>query len=123
MQPILTRSTTIAGLIVVAIVSTAVLLYVSITREFLPGIVELTTALFGVLIFIIITLVPRRTRHAMRQRLNNVGVDKVGFVAAAVVVLAVTAVLAIQFERFPWPAPLILVALLLTFVVRGNGDV
>ena len=54
----------------------------------------------------------------MQRRLDNVRVGRMGFVAAGVAVLALTAVLALLLEGFPWPAPLILVVLLMAFAIN-----
>ncbi len=122
MQPVLTKPTTLIGLAATAIASLAVLLYISVARDFLPGIVELTTALSVALIFGIMVLVPRRARQTMQLRLNNVRADRIGFAAAAVAVLALTAVIAVIMKSFPWPAPLILVVLLMAFAIRETDS-
>ena len=118
MQPTQARANALIGLGAAAIASIAVLLSVSISRDFLPGIVELTAALSVALIFGVATLVPRESRKSIQRRLNNVRVDRIRFVAAAVAVLAVTAVLAVLMEKFPWPAPLILVVILMAFAIN-----
>ncbi|MCI0874870.1 MAG: hypothetical protein J4N79_11420, partial [Chloroflexi bacterium] len=58
-QSIQTKLAALIGLAAIAFTSIAVLLYISIARDFLPGIVELTVALSVALIFGIVTLVPR----------------------------------------------------------------
>ncbi len=123
MQPILTKLTTLIGLAATAIASIAVLLYISIARDFLPGAVELTAVLSVALIFGIVAFAPRGARQAMQQRLSNVRAGRIGFVAAGAAILALTAVLAVFMKNFPWPAPLILVVLLMAFAIREtDGD-
>ena len=63
-QSIQTKLAALIGLAAIAFNSIAILLYISIARDFLPGIVELTVALSVALIFGIVTLVPRASRHA-----------------------------------------------------------
>ena len=58
-QSIQTKLAALIGLAAIAFTSIAVLLDISIARDFLPGIVELTVALSVALIFGIVTLVPR----------------------------------------------------------------
>ena len=118
MQSIQTKLTTLIGLAAVAFAAVAVLLYLSIARGFLPGIVELTAALSVALIFGAVTLVPRASRQALQRRLSNVRVDRIGFVAAGAAVLALTAVAAVFMKSFPWPAPLLLVVVLMAFAIR-----
>ncbi len=120
MQPVITRQVTFVGLAVTAIASVAILLYVSIVRGFLPGIVELSTVLVVALIFGIVSLAPRGARRVIQERLSNFPAERVVFVAASVAVLAFTAVLALFIEGFPWPAPLLLVVLLLAFAISEN---
>ena len=120
MQPILTNVNMLMGLGLATVASIAVLLYVSIERNFLPGVVELSTALVVALIFGIIALIPRESRRVIKRRLSNVRSDRLRFVAAGVAVLAITAVLALFNENFPWPAPLILVLVLMVFAVRDT---
>jgi len=97
------------------VASVAALLYVSVTRDFLPGIVELTAALSVALIFGVVALVPRGSRQSLLRRLNGVRVGKLRYLVAAAVVLAATAVVAVLREGFPWPAPLLLVVVLVFF--------
>ena len=99
MQPILTRQTTMIGLTAAAIAFIAVLIYVSAARDFLPGIVELASVLSVALIFGIIIFVPRGSRQAMQRCQDNVRVGRIGFVAAKVAVLALTAALLPCFLR------------------------
>lgn len=115
MQPILTKVNTWIVLAMTVIASVAALLYVSITRDFLPGIVELTAALSVALIFGIVALVPRGSRQILLRRLSDVRVGRIRYLVAAVAVLAATAVLAVLKEGFPWPAPLLLVVILVFF--------
>jgi hypothetical protein len=115
MQPTLTKVNTWILLAMTAIASVVALLYVSITRDFLPGIVELTAALSVALIFGVVALVPRGSRQALLRRLNEVRVGKLRYLVAAAAVLAATSVLAVLREGFPWPAPLLLVVLLVFF--------
>ena len=121
-QSIQTKLAALIGLAAIAFTSIAVLLYISIARDFLPGIVELTVALSVALIFGIVTLVPRASRHAAQRRLNNVRVGRIGFVAAGAAVLALTAVLAVFIKSFPWPASLLLVVILMAFAIRETDS-
>ena len=118
MQSISNNVTALTGLAIAAIASVAVLLYVSIARDFLPGIVELTAALSAVVIFGAIALIPRGSRHAIRQRMSTIRVGRIGYVAASVAVLVITAVLAVLNDGFPWPAPLLLIVPLMAFAMR-----
>ncbi len=115
MQPAQTNVTTFIGLAAIASAAMAVLLYVSIARDFLPGAVEMSAALSVALIFGAATLIPRASRHAMLRRLNAHQIGRVGFLAAGVGILAATAALAVIYEGFPWPAPLLLVVLMMVF--------
>jgi hypothetical protein len=115
MQPTLTKVNTWILLAMTAVASVVALLYVSITRDFLPGIVELTAALSVALIFGVVALVPRGSRQVLLRRLNEVRAGKLRYLVAAALVLAATAVLAVLREGFPWPAPLLLVVLLVFF--------
>lgn len=119
-QPTLTKLTTLIGLTATAVASIAVLLYISIARDFLPGTVELTAALSVALIFGIVVLAPRTARREMLERLNNIPGDRIGYVAVGVALLALTALLAAFVKSFPWPAPLILVVLLMVFAFRRS---
>ena len=101
MQPTLTKVNTWILLAMTVIAPVAALLYVSIARDFLPGIVELTAALSVALIFGVVALVPRGSRQALLKRLNGVRVGKLHCLVAAAVVLAVTAVIAVLREGFP----------------------
>jgi hypothetical protein len=118
MQPVTARTNTMIVLVAASIASAAVLLYVSIERNFLPGMVELTTALVLAAIFGAVTLVPRRARNAMMLRLEIVQVGSIRFLAAAVGFLVLTAVLALLSENFPWPAGLLVVVTMLLFAYR-----
>ena len=115
MQPTLTKVNTWILLAMTVVASVAALLYVSVTRDFLPGIVELTAALSVALIFGVVALVPRGSRQSLLRRLNGVRVGKLRYLVAAAVVLAATAVVAVLREGFPWPAPLLLVVVLVFF--------
>ncbi len=84
--------------------------------------VSATAALSVAFLFGVVYLVPRGTRLTIQRRLNSVPAGRIGFVAAGVAVLALTAVLALFIERFPWPAPLILVVLLMVFAIRESDD-
>lgn len=120
MQPIQSNVTTLIGLATTAIASVAILLYISVARDFLPGIVELTVALSVALIFCIFTFVPREPRKAMQRHLNKISTGRIGFAAAGVAILAITALLALFIKNFPWPAPLILVVFLMAFAIRDD---
>ena len=122
MQSIQTKLAALIGLAAIAFTSIAVLLYISIARDFLPGIVELTVALSVALIFGIVTLEPRASRHAAQRLLNTVRVGRIGFVAAGAAVLALTAVLAVFIKSFPWPASLLLVVILMAFAIRETDS-
>ncbi|MBC8453148.1 MAG: hypothetical protein H8D69_01605 [Chloroflexi bacterium] len=122
MQPNLTRANTLIGLAVAALASVAVLLYVSVTRDFLPGIVELSVALGVALILGAFTLVPRTSRQAIQRRLSDSRLIRIRFAAAAVVVLVLTAAFALYSDGFPWPAPLLLVVALMLFAFRQTDS-
>ncbi len=122
MQPSLNRTPTLIGLTVAALASVAVLLYISIERDFLPGIVELSVALGVVLIFGMVSLVPQQSRLAMQRRMRRIGVSRIRFVAVGVAILVLTAVLAFYFESFPWLAPLLLIVVMMLFATREADD-
>ena len=86
MQPTLTKVNTWILLAMTVVASVAALLYVSVTRDFLPGIVELTAALSVALIFGVVALVPRGSRQSLLRRLNGVRVGKLRYLVAAAVV-------------------------------------
>ncbi|HIF71753.1 MAG TPA: hypothetical protein EYQ61_04280 [Dehalococcoidia bacterium] len=110
------------GLTVAALASVAVLLYISIERDFLPGIVELSVALGVVLIFGMVSLVPQQSQLAMQRRMRRIGVSRIRFVAVGVAILVLTAVLAFYFESFPWLAPLLLIVVMMLFATREADD-
>lgn len=123
MQPNTTKQTAMIGLAVAAIASIAILLYVSIVRDFLPGVVELSAVLSVAVVFGVVIFVPRESRKAIQRRINNIRVGRLGFVAVGVAILAATAVLALLIESFPWPAPLILVVIMMVFAFsETEGD-
>jgi hypothetical protein len=110
------------GLVVASLASVAVLLYVSVTRDFLPGIVELGSVLGVALVFGLIMLAPRMSRQSVLRRLGDSSVIRIRFAAAAVAVLVLTAAFALYSDEFPWPAPLLLVVALMLFAFRETGS-
>jgi len=110
------------GLVAVIIASVVVLLLVSIDREFVPGIVELSVALGLAGLFGVAMLFGLGPRNALEQRLKNVRTGEILFATAAAGLLALTAGLAAAEENFPWPVPLIGVVLLAAAALRNTRD-
>ena len=115
------KTFTFLGLGAVLTGSLAVFLHISVTRGFLPGIVELSVAFGAGLAALALTLVSAGRWKALAARADKLRAQNILLGAAGVAVLAVTAGLAVQFERFPWPATLLAGAVLLLIAAASEA--
>ena len=105
----------------VDVASLGSLLYVSWTRGFLPGVVELSTALgVAVLVASLYLIIKGKQAHLLEQ-LRSMRTGPVTALAVLTGGLALTAAVAIPVDGFAWPAGL-LGALFLAYVVSIAAD-
>ena len=109
------------GLAAIIIASAVVLLTVSVQREFVPGIVELSVALGIAGLFAVAMLLGVVPSTSLEARLKNVQTGEILFATAGAALFAITAALAALSEGFPWPLPLVGVVLLMAAALRRTS--
>lgn len=99
--------------------SVAVMLLVSVTRWFLPGVVELSAAFAVAALFLALPLGRARGRSAVARLIDTTSWRTLKFAAAGVLVLVLSAGLALFSASFPWPVSLLAGVLI---VLIGASD-
>jgi hypothetical protein len=95
------------------------MLLVSVTRWFLPGVVELSAAFAVAALFLALPLGQARGRSAVARLIDATSWRALNFAAAGVLVLVLSAGLAIFSANFPWPVSLLAGVLI---VLIGAAD-
>lgn len=109
------KSTAFLTLGALGAASVAVMLLVSVTRWFLPGVVELSAAFAVAALLGAIALGQDRGRHAARRLIDATSWRALKFAAAGVLVLVLSAVCALFYASFPWPVSLLAGVLIVLF--------
>jgi hypothetical protein len=99
--------------------SVAVMLLVSVTRWFLPGIVELSAAFAVAALLVALPLGRARGRSAVARMIDATSWRALKFAAAGVLVLVLSAAFALFSASFPWPVSLLAGVLI---VLIGAAD-
>lgn len=102
--------------------SVAVMLLVSVTRSFLPGIVELGAAFGVATIFLVASLIWSHSLGRLLRWIDGLSPRTLWAAAAGVAVLALTAGLSVPFKQFPWPVTLLVGALIIIVGGAGSGQ-
>lgn len=102
------RAYTVFALAGVSTGSLLVLLGVSVSRQFIPGVVEISVALIACTVALVVSVAAARTWNRVFGWAGQVSPKTLKYSTTAVAILALTAVLAVPFEHFPWPASLLL---------------
>ncbi len=102
-----------------SVASLAILLYVSVTRDFLPGKVELSAAFAVGTVLAIAALAGAVRWRPLLDGIGNIRPATLVLAAAGVTVLLTGALLAAAFASFPWPVAL-LVSVLLILAAAGT---
>lgn len=115
------KTFTFLGLGAVLIGSLGVFLQISVARGFLPGMVELSVAFGAGGTALALTLLNAGRWKVLAARADQLRAQNVLLGAAGVAVLAMTAGLAVPFERFPWPVTLLAGAVLLLLAAASEA--
>lgn len=115
------KTFTFLGLGAVLTGSLAVFLQISVARGFLPGMVELSVAFGAGVTALALTLVNAGRWKALAARADKLRAQNILLGAAGVAVLAMTAGLAVPFERFPWPVTLLAGSVLLLIAAASEA--
>lgn len=106
-MPSRAKAVTFVALAAAGAASVAVMLLVSVTRWFLPGVVELSTAFALAGTFGLLMLTGRNGRAAFYLWVGGISGRTMKYTAAGVAVLVLSAVIAVPVENFPWPVTLL----------------